>query len=189
MKKVLIISGHPDIACSYANKCILDEINKSIPQIEVSYLDHLYPDFNIDVPAEQAKLVNADIIIWQFPFYWYSVPALFKLWMDQVLVHGFAYGSKGKYLHGKKVILSFIVGGKESEYAYDNIMEHPVNDFLTPLVQTVRYCSMDYIDSIYSIGMMYIEGVSSKETLTVVQEKAKDHARRVIEILNKLMAE
>ena len=51
-----------------------------------------YPDFLIDVEAEQALLLEHDVIVFQHPVYWYSSPAILKEWQDLVLEHGFAYG-------------------------------------------------------------------------------------------------
>lgn len=45
-----------------------------------------------DVAAEQRKLLDADAVIFQFPLWWYSVPAILKGWIDRVFVKGFAYG-------------------------------------------------------------------------------------------------
>ena len=53
MKKVLVISGHTDLATSVANKTILDTIGQYLPETEIVKLDTLYPDFKIDVDAEQ----------------------------------------------------------------------------------------------------------------------------------------
>ena len=67
MKKVLVISGHTDLATSVANKTILDTIGQYLPETEIVKLDTLYPDFKIDVDAEQQRLLKADIIVLQFP--------------------------------------------------------------------------------------------------------------------------
>ncbi|MBU8829365.1 NAD(P)H-dependent oxidoreductase [Mycolicibacterium goodii] len=45
-----------------------------------------------DVTAEQRKLEWADLVVLQFPLWWYSVPAILKGWIDRVFVKGFAYG-------------------------------------------------------------------------------------------------
>lgn len=45
-----------------------------------------------DVAAEQAKLRRADLVIVQFPLWWYGMPAILKGWFDRVLVSGFAFG-------------------------------------------------------------------------------------------------
>ena len=44
MKKVLVISGHTDLATSVANKTILDTIGQYLPETEIVKLDTLYPD-------------------------------------------------------------------------------------------------------------------------------------------------
>ena len=88
MKKVVIISGHPDLKNSCANKTILDEISKLCPEIEIRKLDELYPDYNFDVKAEQAALEKADIIVFQYPMHWYSTPGILKLYIDKIFLHG-----------------------------------------------------------------------------------------------------
>ena len=75
MKNILIISGHTNLAASVANKTILETLNERLPEAEIVKLDELYPDFKIDVEAEQQKLLRADIIVLQFPLFWYSAPS------------------------------------------------------------------------------------------------------------------
>ena len=77
MKKVLIISGHPELRDnSFANKIIMEDLAKLLPDAVIDDLSALYPDYKINVEAEQKKLTNADIIVLQFPIFWYSCPAL-----------------------------------------------------------------------------------------------------------------
>lgn len=45
-----------------------------------------------DIRAEQAKLLAADVVVLQFPLWWYSTPAILKGWIDRVFTKGFAYG-------------------------------------------------------------------------------------------------
>ena len=45
-----------------------------------------------DVAAEQQKLRRADLVIFQFPLWWFSVPAIMKGWFERVYAYGFAYG-------------------------------------------------------------------------------------------------
>ncbi len=49
--------------------------------ILVHELYELYPDFFIDVEAEQKLLLEHDIIVWHHPFYWYSAPAICNSWL------------------------------------------------------------------------------------------------------------
>ncbi|WP_324651791.1 NAD(P)H-dependent oxidoreductase [Georgenia sp. H159] len=52
-------------------------------------LEDAVPD---DVAGEQAKLARADVVVVQFPLWWYGMPAILKGWFDRVLVSGFAFG-------------------------------------------------------------------------------------------------
>lgn len=54
-----------------------------------------------DVRAEQDKLMWADMIVLQFPLWWYGVPAILKGWFDRVFVKGFAYGLRDRAHPGR----------------------------------------------------------------------------------------
>ena len=68
---------------------------REVPGITFIDLYAEYPRFDIDIDREQARLVEAGIILFQFPLFWYSTPSIIKVWQDLVLEHGFAYGSEG----------------------------------------------------------------------------------------------
>ncbi|MFJ7626829.1 NAD(P)H-dependent oxidoreductase [Streptomyces sp. NPDC097595] len=97
-----------------------------------------------DVRAEQEKLLWADTVIFQFPLWWYTMPAILKGWVDRVFTFHFAYGvgehSDTKYgerygegtLAGRRAMLSVTVGGLESHYAPRGI-NGPIDDLLFPI--------------------------------------------------------
>ncbi|WP_316736731.1 NAD(P)H-dependent oxidoreductase [Pedobacter aquatilis] len=180
---VLIISGHPNLNQSFANRAVLNEVEKLAPDFKIRDLGSLYPDFMIDIQAEQDALVEADVIVWQFPVQWFTAPAIFKKWQDDVLVYGFAYGSTGKYLKDKKVILSVTVGGEEHEYATDSTYKHTVEEFMLPQIASIPYCNMDYAGLVYSADMTYVEGAFEAEKLKKVELKAVKHAHALIELI------
>ena len=184
MQNIVIVSGHPNLETSHANKAVLENILKLFSDAEINRLDLLYPDFHIDVKSEQEKLVNADLIIWQFPLHWYSFPALMKKYIDDVYTFGFAHGAGGDQLKGKKLILSFTTGASEDLYDYGKAMNYPVDDFLPPLIQTAKLCQMEIQEPVYSTGMQYIPGVYPIETLEMVKAKAKDHANRLATVVS-----
>ncbi|XP_032318311.1 ribosyldihydronicotinamide dehydrogenase [quinone] isoform X3 [Camelus dromedarius] len=74
-----------------------------------------------DIVQEQKKVQEADLVIFQFPLYWFSVPAILKGWMDRVLCQGFAFDLPGFYddgfLKGKSAILSLTTGGTAEMYS------------------------------------------------------------------------
>ncbi|BBF22862.1 NAD(P)H-dependent oxidoreductase [Sutterella megalosphaeroides] len=117
--------------------------------------------------------------MWHFPFYWYSVPALMKTWMDAVLTRGFAFGTGGTALHGKKLVLSFTTAAPAEEYVRGGGMGWPVKDFLPLLMQTARLCGLEMLTPIWTCGAMYVPGVSTEDDLRRVLEAADAHAERL----------
>lgn len=105
-----------------------------------------YPEYHIDVAEEQFQIMNASGIIWIFPFYWYSVTPLLKLWMDEVLQYGFAYGKEGNALTGKKLQLIVSTGGPKHAYQFDGRNKYSVEDLLKPIERTANLCGMDYLN-------------------------------------------
>ncbi|MEH8044290.1 NAD(P)H-dependent oxidoreductase [Gallibacterium anatis] len=183
MNSVLIISGHPDLDHSVANREIINQLEKALPQAEIVRLDLVYPNYQIDVASEQNRLLNADTIVLQFPFYWYNCPALLKKWIDDVLLHGFAYGSGGDKLKGKNLIVSLTIGGSAEEYQLDGAMHHTVEQFLSSFQELANYCQMQWLPPVYSNGMMTIPNVSTAEQLAAVREKAFDHTTRLVKAI------
>lgn len=177
-KNILIVAGHPDLSRSLANRTILDEVAAQLPQAEIRKLSELYPDYRIDVAAEQAALQNVDVIVWQFPFSWYALPGLMKVWLDEVFLHGFAHGSTAK-LGGKKLILSFTTGAPEAAYARDGFMQHTVEDYLAAFESTAILCGLDLQPAVYTCGIGYTTR-GNEAAIAAQREAAKAHAQRLL---------
>lgn len=105
--KTVVLLFHPNFEASRINKAFEQAIGGDYT---VRHMYVLYPDNKIDVAKEQVVLIEADRIVLQFPMYWYSSPSLLKEWQDQVLLYGWAYGSSGKALHGKELLLAEFCG-------------------------------------------------------------------------------
>lgn len=185
MSKVVVISGHPNLESSYTNKVVLAQLQKAISSIDVRRLDELYPDYHIDVEAEQAALLEADVVVLQFPFYWYSMPALLKKWVDDVMSFNFAYGPEGDKLKGKGFIISTTIGGPAESYDPLGYNHFTVEQLLMPIQQTAYLAGMNYQKPIFTHGMVYIPGVYN--TQEGVEAKAVAHATRLSEYINDLL--
>lgn len=180
MQKVVIISGHPNLKDSVGNATILADVAKALPDVEIRHLASLYPDYNINVEDEQEALLKADVIVWQFPFSWYSVPGLMKLWIDLVLVHGFAHGSTAK-LGGKKLIISFTTGAPQTLYSPDGLFKHDIRDYLAQFETTAALCNLDLQTPIYTCGISYVGRDEAKKIEQ--QAAAHEHARRLVDAI------
>lgn len=185
MKNVLIVSGHPDLKNSVANTTILENVANALPQAEIRYLDKLYPTYQFDVDAEQKAIENADVLVFQFPFSWYSVPGLMKLWIDNVFVHGFAHGSTAK-IAGKKLIVSFTAGAPNEVYQKDGFFKHTVEDYLPQFETFATLCGLDFQPAIYTTGMSYVG--RDNEKINAQKVTAKQHAERLVSAIKKAMA-
>ncbi len=109
MKKILLLSAHPDLRASSVNAALF-EAARRFEAVTAVDLAAEYPDFQIDVTREQARLRAHDVLIFLFPLHWYSTPALLRQWQDQVLSYGFAYGSGGDALKGKLLFCALSSG-------------------------------------------------------------------------------
>ena len=105
----------------------------------------LYPDYLIDVAVEQAALAAAKLVVWQQPIRWYSMPPLLKLWLDDVLTFGWAYGPDGNALRGKDLWLVASTGGPEDSYRPDSYNRYFFDAFLPPYEQTAALCGMRFL--------------------------------------------
>ena len=142
---VLVIVAHPSLEQSRVNRVLKGAARRSAgANVEVRDLYALYPDYLIDVAEEQALLAKARLVVWQHPIHWYSMPPLMKLWLDDVLAFGWAYGPGGTALRGKDLWLVATTGGPEESYRPDSYNRYFFDAFLPPYEQTATLCGMLY---------------------------------------------
>lgn len=147
MARILIQYAHPGHSRSQVNRAMADTARKIAERtngIIFSDLYAAYPRHNIDVDREQRRLLGHEVILFQFPLFWYSTPSLIKEWLDLVLEHGFAYGAGGTHLEGKILMLAISAAGSEHAYSQEGYQHFPLRTFLTPLEQTARLCRMRF---------------------------------------------
>ncbi|GAB3281869.1 NAD(P)H-dependent oxidoreductase [Larkinella harenae] len=178
----LLILAHPSFDQSLANKTIIDEVIKSKLSIVVRNLTSLYPSYAIDSKAEQAALLDHETIVFQYPFYWYNMPAILKHWFDVVFEYQFAYGSKGDKLKNKNFVPSFTVGAPADEYKTLGAHHFRIQEFCKNLEQTAYYAQMNYLEPIYFHGTSLAAGYTQQD----VERKAREHAQRLIAQLETL---
>ncbi len=186
MKNVVIICGHPALENSVANKTILEEIAAQCPQIEIRKLCELYPDYQFDIKAEQAALEKADVIIFQYPMHWYGLPGLFKLYIDKVMEHGWAYGSQGTALESKALIASLTMGAPDSAYSAGGVMGHTVEEFSYQIKNFAAMCKLDFKKLFFIGGMMCVPGVTTEAQKQALIDKAKKQADDIVACVKSL---
>ena len=142
--RILVIYAHPAQRRSRANKPLAQAL-AGLPGVAMHDLYWRYPDFDIDVRAEQAALEAAEVVAFQFPVQWYATPSLLKEWIDVVLEMGWAYGPGGTALRGKHALVLATIGGRAHAYGPDGTHGHAFDMFLLPLQQTAALCGMHWL--------------------------------------------
>ncbi|ANF51875.1 NAD(P)H oxidoreductase [Chryseobacterium glaciei] len=161
--KTLVIVIHPQIEKSVINKRWIDELNKYPEKYIVHQLYKEYPDEKIDILKEQELIESYDKIVFQFPFYWFSSPPLLKKWFDEVVLYGWAYGSKSGYkVGGKKISLAITAGIDEEGYSASGKYKYTMKELTTPFELTFDYIKADYKEPFVFYG---IEQDSSAEAI------------------------
>ncbi|MGI9353316.1 MAG: NAD(P)H-dependent oxidoreductase [Rhizobiaceae bacterium] len=156
--KVLIVYCHP-VKGSF-NRAILGAVEKGLAQaghetqVADLYAENFQPamteeDFgqfdNQPMPAEilkeQARVEWSDAIIFIFPFWWWSLPAMLKGWIDRVMSFGWAWVDPSDpdsgYLKDRKVLILTTAGASAKALAkrgYDAAFHTQLN------VGVCEYC-------------------------------------------------
>ncbi len=152
MAEILVIAAHPALEHSRITRTLaaalssqLDGAASARERMAVRDLYALYPDYFIDVAAEQAALAAARLVVWLQPIHWYSMPPLLKLWLDEVFAFGWAYGPGGSALAGKDLWLVASTGGPEDSYHPAGYNRYFFDAYLTPYEQTARLTGMRWL--------------------------------------------
>ncbi|MEU8517890.1 NAD(P)H-dependent oxidoreductase [Kitasatospora sp. NPDC048722] len=149
--RTLVVVAHPDPGSSRITAGLADAV-RDLDHVTVHDLSAAYPDGRIDVEREQALLRAHDRIVWQFPWHWYSVPAVLKTWIDQVLAYGFAYGTGGTALHGKTLQLVTSTGAPEDAYAPEGRNRFTMAQLMAPLDATAHLTGMRLAEPLVLFG-------------------------------------
>jgi len=158
---IYVIAAHPNWRDSRVNRLLLQtaqDAATTTPRVAACDLYTLYPDYCIDAAAEQARVAAAQLIVLVHPIQWYSMPALQKLWLDDVLTYGWAYGgdsgtkaatkpgtNAGTALSGKDLWLVATTGGPETSYHPQSYNRYFFDSFLPPYEQTAALCGMRFL--------------------------------------------
>lgn len=143
----------------------------------------------VDVVEEQHKLLWADVVVLQFPYWWYGMPAILKGWVDRVYAYGFAYGvgihggerwgdrfGEGT-LKGRRAMIATTVGGRMAHYGPRGV-NGTMDDLLWPIQHGILfYPGMDVMPPavFYEVGAASAEAVEEM-TETYIQSLLNIHS-------------
>ncbi len=128
-----------------------------------------------DIQGELDKLLWADLLILNFPIYWFSAPAMLKGWIDRVLVSGICYGGKRFYdqggLAGKRALVTVTLGGREHMFG-EGAIHGPLEDMLRPILRgTLAYVGLQVLPPFVAWHVPYISQEARLEFLESYQQR------------------
>lgn len=142
--RTLVIVSHPEISQSGSQQFLKHGI-KDFEEVTFHHLEGCYPDGKINREIEHQLLKTHDRIIFQFPFYWYSSPALLKEWQDQVFAGDNFYGPEGSMLKGKEFGLVVTIGIKENAYRAGGREGYTIDELTRPYQAIANHMGMSYL--------------------------------------------
>ena len=171
-RRVLVLFAHPALQKSRLN-VRLAAAARTVAGVTVHDLYEAYPSFHINVKREQQLLHEHDVIVLQYPFFWYSCPALLKEWLDLVLEYGFAYGPGGTALHGKALMSALTTGGSAPAYSREGHNHFTMAELLSPMEQTARLCGFTWLPPFVVHGTIHLTDPAA------IAQQASEYAARL----------
>ncbi|MDM1021411.1 NAD(P)H-dependent oxidoreductase [Acinetobacter sp. VNK23] len=147
--------------------------NYALEQRNALKQNHLAADIEIEIE----KVKRADLMIFTFPLYWTSVPAILKGWIDRVFVSGLFYGGKRFYNHGgmagKKAMLCFTLGGRDYMFG-ENSIHGPIEQYLSPIQRgTLAYAGFEVLPPFIAYHVPYISPQDRQDILVDFEKYLK----------------
>jgi glutathione-regulated potassium-efflux system ancillary protein KefG len=139
--RTLLVFTHPALERTRVNWAMA-EAARTVEGVTFHDLYETYPDFAVDVDDEQQRLAGHELIVLQFPLYWYTGPALLKEWLDLVWLQGFAYGAEGGALKGKILACAVSTGARAQTFCSEGKEAQAVGEFLRPFERMAEICGM-----------------------------------------------
>lgn len=173
--RALILLSHPKWEDSVVNREMLRAVD-DLSAVSIRHLDSLYPDFQIDVDAEQEAVRCHQLIVFQHPFYWYSSPPLLKQWIDCVLLRGFAFGSRTPETRAKTCWSVVTAGGPKEAYGPGGFNAYPIETFLFPFERTAVFCKMKYAPPL----ILHDAYRADQETIRAHSSRYRNELRRLL---------
>lgn len=144
--------------------CAADYPQRANPDYLVYAMEQRHASKNGTLPADIAleveKVKACDLLILNFPLYWFSVPAILKGWIDRVFLSGVMYGGRNFYdqgrMAGKKAWVTFTLGGRDHMFGPDAV-HPPIETVLAPVLRgTLAYVGFDVYEPFAAYHVPYL---------------------------------
>ncbi|GAP37256.1 NAD(P)H-dependent oxidoreductase [Piscinibacter sakaiensis] len=164
---ITLLYAHPYPQHSRAGRALFEAV-ADLPGVQPRLLYERYPDFHIDVRAEQAQLLASATLVLQHPLLWYHAPALLSLWFEKVLRHGWAYGHDAegrpaRALAGKRLLWVTTTGGEAEAYGPAGYNHFTIEQTSAPLQQLAAFCGMRWLPPLVLHNALRLDDAALRE--------------------------
>lgn len=155
---------------------------QTLPSNYFSAQAEAYQQHKLVPDIEQAiiQLKNADHVIFQFPFWWFSVPAILKGWFDRVLIKGFAYDANKTFerglLRGKTASLITSTQSGMETYQENGLHGVTMNQLLLPIHHTLRFVGIETLEPLIIYNAFQI----NDERLQQINNNCKNYLETLL---------
>ena len=177
--EALITAGH-EVRSSNLHEMRFDPVSSRDNFTTIKYPDFLklqieemlateVNGFSMEIEVEIGKVECCDLMIWQFPLWWFGMPAMLKGWVDRVFAMGRVYGGDRFYdagvFRGKRAMLSLTTGGPDEAYR-KGAFNGDINAILRPIQRgMLQFVGFDVLEPHIVYGPARLSEEQRKERL------------------------
>lgn len=154
--KTLVIVAHPTLDQSSSHQFLLESL-KGLEHVTVHAISETF-----DKQTERELVRNHTRIVFQFPVYWYAVPAVLKKWIDEVL-------NESLGLRGKEFGIIATFGASQKSFQSGGKDKYTVSEMFRPLEMIANHFGMDYLPIMSIFQFSYLTQVQKKSLLIEAQ--------------------
>lgn len=130
-----------------------------------------------DVRKEKQRLEEADLIVFQFPLWWFTCPSMLHAYFERVLLPGWSHYTDKPALKGKKVLISVSTGAKEEDYvpgkggSIKQILHHMV-------VGTLGYIGTQVLEPLVLYNVLMCSNAERGDKIRELEQAIQNIERR-----------
>ena len=167
MKHILILLAHPHLEESKANVALMNAV-QDLPHVRVMdlYKEPFAPD------TYREAFAKADILVFQFPFYWGSAPSRLKQWLDEIFMAFFEDPGP----QGKQLLVVTTTGSEQEAYRAGGRDQFTMDELLRPYQFTAIYSGMGYLTP------LVVYSTAAPDADRYITEGAKAYRQYLLEL-------
>jgi NAD(P)H dehydrogenase (quinone) len=141
---------------------------------------HEHDAFAPDIQIEIDKLLGCEMLILQFPLWWFSAPAILKGWIDRVFVNGLVYGKGRRFdtggMRGRRAMVCTSTACFPQMVEPDGLLAHLDVNLWHLQHGTLAYAGFDVLKPFTSWSVHYTTAERRAGYLEAYEQRLRDIA-------------